>query len=47
MENKIEICIESASNYISTKEWRAGNANTYELAYRNGWVKECTKHFKK
>ncbi len=47
MENKIEICIESASLYTSLKEWRTGNNSTYTLAYRNGWLKECAKYYKK
>jgi hypothetical protein len=47
IENKIETCIKSASNYSSFREWKTGDAIAYELAKRNGWLEKSSKHFKK
>lgn len=44
---KLEICIESASNYSSFKEWKTGDAVAYELAKQNGLLEKSSKHFKK
>jgi hypothetical protein len=43
----LDSCIESASKFGSSKEWREFDIKSLNYAYRKGWYQECAKHFKK
>jgi hypothetical protein len=40
-------CIDDAKFYISIKEWKTQSNGAYQVASRNGWLVQCTKHMKK
>jgi hypothetical protein len=42
-----ERCIEDALKYNTKAEWVIGNSSSYNAAYKNGWVKECSIHMYK
>lgn len=43
----LERCIDEFKKYKNSGEIRKGNPGCYDIAYKNGWLKECTKYFKK
>lgn len=41
---KLETCIEDASKYSSSGEWRANSGAAYAVAWSNGWLDQCCAH---
>ena len=39
-------CIEEASKYETSNNWKRGNASSYQAASKGGWLKECSVNFK-
>lgn len=39
-----ENVLNEAKKYETKKEWDSMSTSSYQAAYRNGWVGECTKH---
>jgi hypothetical protein len=37
-------CIEEALKYKTKKDWADNSSSSYQMAYKNGWIKECTQH---
>ena len=42
----LERCKKEALKYEIKKEWVEGSQSSYHAAYRNGWIKECTRHMR-
>jgi hypothetical protein len=48
--SRFEYVLKDAQRFNTTAEWgnpKTGNKNSYQSAYRNGWLEECTKHMEK
>jgi superfamily II DNA or RNA helicase len=41
-----EICIKSALNYNTKKDWVANDGGAFQASKKNGWFEECTIHMK-
>jgi hypothetical protein len=40
----LERCIEDASKYTSSGEWRSASGTAYSVASANGWIDQCCRH---
>lgn len=40
-------CIESAAQFSTRSEWKAGDRSNYMAAWRNGWVEDCSTHMER
>ena len=43
----LDACIAEAAKYRSIKEWRVGNAGSYNAAHGKGWLDKCTMHMER
>ncbi len=43
----LELCIESASKYITATEWHKKEGGAYAASLKKGWYQECIQHIKK
>lgn len=41
-----ELCIEDAKKYSTVSAWRKDRRGVYSIAVDNGWLEECSAHFK-
>lgn len=40
-------CIDEAKLFLSIKEWHSNSSGSYQIARRNGWLSQATKHMHK
>ena len=43
----LEMCIEDAKKYRSISEWNKNSSSAYQVAWKNGWLNECTTYMTK